>query len=265
VGTKKRNGPNAQKKAAQKRAKVANIFGRGIVAAAVIAAIAFVYSAVLPVVGEKITPYITINGHEIRGGENLDLSAIEEILELDENANIFNISTRELAKQIARIEGVEKARVNRRPIAQSLEIRITQRTPKYIVNIDNQLFWADRFGYLWTSDRIESKGNIPLVVGLEVVQDEFGRRIVPEDLKRLERTHLSIMGTTRNANYIRSMHFRSFGVVEFTASNISVPVRMNGTLRFGLDDFVVFEDILRRHRRAPMRYLDAFENVVYAK
>ncbi|MCL2844861.1 MAG: FtsQ-type POTRA domain-containing protein [Chitinivibrionia bacterium] len=265
MAKKRRKGPNAQRKAAQQRAKVSNFFGRGIIAAAVIAGIAFVYSAVLPVVGEKITPYISIHGHEIRGGENLDLSAIEDILELDENAHLFNVSTREISKQIAKIEGVEKVRVNRRPFEQSLEIRITQRTPRYLFVINNELLWADRYGYLWASENIETRGNIPLIVGLRVFQSEFGRRIVPEDLKRLERTYLSVRGTGRNANNIRSMHFRDFGIVEFTASNISVPVRLNGTLRFGLDDFVVFEDILRRNRRAPVRYLDAFENVVYAR
>lgn len=260
-----RKGPNAQKKAEQNRAKVNSILGRAIIAIAVIAGIAFTYSAVFPVIGEKIAPYITINDHEIRGGENLNLGALEEILELDENATLFNVSTREIAKQIAKIEGVEKAQVRRRPTVQTLRVEITQRTPKYLLNINNELLWADRFGYLWAMENIDTRGNIPLVVGLKIFQDELGRRIVPEDLKRLERTYLSIKGTGRNADNIRSMHFRDFGVVEFTASNISVPVRLNGTLRFGLDDFVVFEDILRRNRRAPVRYLDAFENVVYAR
>lgn len=262
---KKRKGPNAKKKAEQKRAKMADIFGRGIVALAVIAAIAFIYSAVFPLIGKKITPYITITGHEIRGGENLDLTAVEKILGIDENTTLFNISSGKTARQIAKIEGVEKARVLKKPFSQSIEVRITPRTPKYMFNIGNELVWADRFGYLWTSESAEAKSNIPLIVGLRVIDCEFGRRIVPQDLERLERTYAAVRGSGRNTGNIRSMHFRDFGVVEFTASNISVPVRLNGTLRFGLDDFVVFEDILRRHRRAPARYLDAFENVVYAR
>jgi transketolase len=117
---------------------------------------------------------------------------------------------------------------------------------------------------LWSNEKIGGKDNVCFVIGLETIEDEFGKKIAPADLERLEKTYSSI-NRDSNSNNIKSVFFKDYGIVEFTASNISVPIRLNGTLKYTAVDFVKFEDILRQNKKAPMYYLDAYENVVYAK
>ena len=260
----KRTGPNTKRKIEENRKKVSKFFSSMIIVAAVVAGIAFVYSETFPVVCEKVTPYIAIDGYDIKGGDNLDSVLIEKCVNLYEKSNYFNTSTNIIEENIKKIEGVENAKVNKRLLSQALEIKITQRTAKYLLNIDNELYLADKYGYLWINDNVTGLENLCFVVGLETTEDEYGKKITPFDLERLEKTYSSINGGV-NPNNVKSIHFKNYGVIEFTASNISVPIRLNGTLKYTAVDFVKFEDILRQNKKAPMYYLDAYENVVYAK
>jgi hypothetical protein len=150
-------------------------------------------------------------------------------------------------------------------LSQSIEVKIVQRIAKYQINIDNMLYWADKYGFIWTNDKTDVKNDICLVVGLHIIDDVAGKRIRPDDFEKLEKTYSSIKGTGKNSDNIKTVHFKGEDVVEFTASNISVDVRLNGTLKYGTDDLVKFEEILRKNKKMPTAYLDVYENVVYAK
>ena len=263
----KRTGANANRKAAEKRAKQAKFFGKFLLVAAIVAGGYFAYTSIFPKictnVSQAVKPKIAINGFEVRGSEGLDSARIARYLTLDTNANVFNVSSREIERKIAKIPGVERVSVKKKPFSQVLDVRITKRAAKYKVNVNNQLHWADKNGWLWQGEK-NSDANTFLAFGLKVIDDDAGKRIEEGDFERLEKTFAKIRGTGRNSDNIKTIHFFENDVIEFTARNISVPVRLNGTLRYGSDDFERFESVLRSKNRTPLRYLDAYENCIYS-
>lgn len=260
-------GPNAKRKAAQRRAMQAKFFGLLFVLLAVLSGGYWLYLTFFPkvysTVSGTVKQKIAINGFDIRGTEGLDSARLAEYLTLSEAANILNTSSREIEHNIAGIQGVESVKVRKKPFSQEISVRITQRTAKYKVNINNELHWADRNGWVWQGVK-NNDAAVPLVFGLRIIEENGKRRIDADDFKRLEKTFARIRGTGKNSDNIKTIFFRENDVTEFTASNISVPVRMNGTLRYGTDDFEYFERVLRQKNRTPLRYLDAYENCIYS-
>ena len=263
----RRAGPNAVRKAKEAQAKNAKIFGKLILIAAVAAGgywiYAYAYQDIRTGISNVVMPKIAIDGYDIKGGEGLDSAVIANCLELDENANFFNTSTKNIAKNLAGIDGVEDVRVTKKPLSNVVSVKITKRAAKYQVNIENNLYWADKNGFLWKGHK-NSDVNTSLIFGLNAVSDSLGKRIEKRDFEMLEKTFEKIRGGGRNSDNIKSIHFKGDGVVEFMASNVSVPVRINGTMKYGSDDFEYFESVLRKNNKTPMRYMDAYDNCIYS-
>lgn len=262
---KKFKGPNAQKKAAEKQTKRAGFFTKLLIVTAVILSAYWGYTKISPKVlydvTNKIKSKIAINGCVVKGAEGLDSVKIAECLMFDKNANIFN-SNKEIKNKIAKIDGVESVKIVTNPFSQIVDVKITKRTAKYRVNIDNKLFWADKNGYLWQEKNTDAK--LCLVVGVKAEEDSIGKKIEKNDFERLSNTIEKIKGTGKNSDNITMVNLMEKNVTEFWAKNISVPVRLFGTLKYGSDDFEYFESVLRKKNRIPLEYFDAYENCIYS-
>ena len=263
----KRVGINANRKAAERRKQQLKVLWKLVVVVGVIAFGYWLYIDIFPRaaggIAGAIMPRIAINGIDVRGAEGLDSARLAKYLHLDTNANLFNVSRKKIEANIAKIPGVESVQVRKNPFSQAVSVRINRRVAVYQVNVGNRLHWADKNGYLWQGKK-NSDARTPLVFGVRTIEDSTGLRIECSDFARLNRTFARIRGSGRNADNIKTMQFFENDVVKFTASNISVPVRMNGTLRYGSDDFEYFERVLRSKNRTPVRYLDAYENSIYS-
>jgi len=263
--TKKFKGPNAQKKAAQTHAKQASFFTKLLIVAAVALSAYWGYTQISPKVFSDTTntikSKIAINGCIVKGTEGLDSVKIAECLNLDETANIFN-SGKEIKNKISKIDGVESVKVNTNPFSQIIDVKITKRTAKYRVNINHKLYLADKNGYLW-QEKIRD-ANLCLIVGVKAVEDSIGKKIEKNDFARLVNTIEKIRGTGKNSDNITMVNLKDNNITEFSAKNVSVPVRLFGTLKYGSDDFEYFESVLRKKNRIPLEYFDAYENCIYS-
>ena len=263
---KKRLSAKAKKIMEEQRLKRSKVVSKFLMFICIASGLTAAFFAFYPRISQKTKTIIAIDNYTVRGSENLDSTEIANSIKLDENSNFFNVSTESIARKIERIQGVEKVKVTKRPFSNTIDIRITQRTPSFIVNANNKLYWADKNGALWKNQTFDSIDDFCLVVGLDLIQDEKGNRIAKDDVERFEKTHSRIRGRGVNSNNIKSIHFKDNDIVEFAASNISVPiVRLNSTLRYGTEDLVKFENILRNNGKSPVKYLDVYENAVFAK
>lgn len=264
---KKLKGPNAKKKAAQMREKQDKLLGTLLVVAAILlggywaytTALSGVFSEVLTNVKTKLA----INNCNIEGAEGLDSVKIAEFLNFDKTPNIFNVSCKEIKNKISQIEGVAKVKVNNNPFSQTLNVKITKRTAKYRVSADNKLYSADKNGFLW-QEKQNTDENLCLVSGVKTVEENGQKRIDKNDFERLEKTIDRISGNGKNSNNITIVRILENDITEFRAKNISVPVRLFGTLKYGSDDFEYFESVLRKKNKTPFEYFDAYENCVYS-
>jgi len=264
----KRIGAKTRRIMLEKKKNRVKLFNWLFVFACVCAGLTFAYYAVYPEIVQKFREYTAINTYSISGMENLDSAKIIECIEINETSSFFNVSTRSIEKLIEKIDGIEKVKVRKTPLSNALEIKITQRAPSYLVNVENELYWADRNGVLWKNPKLGVSGDFCLVIGLKFDTDsENGvqKKIVKSDLELLEKTYSVIKGKGKNANNIKTIAFKENNIVEFASNDISVPVRLNATLKYGTDELAKFENILRKDGKAPSFYMDVYENAIFAK
>jgi len=268
VPTTKRIGAKTRRIMLERKKNRGKLLNHMFVFACVCAGLIFAYYAVYPEVVQKVKEYAAINTYRISGMENLDSAEVIACVGIDESSNFFNVSTRSIEKLIEKIEGIEKVKVIKTPLSNALEIKITQRTPNYLVNLENELYWADANGILWKNPKLAANGDFCLVVGLKSDKDSANtskKKIVKSDFELLEKTYSIIRGKGKNANNIKAISFKENNIVEFASSDISVPIRLNSTLKYGTEDLVKFENILRKDGKSPSLYMDVYENAIFAK
>ncbi|MDR0304772.1 MAG: FtsQ-type POTRA domain-containing protein [Chitinispirillales bacterium] len=262
---KKIIGPKTQKMIIEQKREKSKIINKFLFYICIVMGISAVFLQIYPKICKKTKSFVTIYNYTVKGMENMDSVEIINCIELDENSNFFNIHTDSITRKIERIKCVEKAKVSVNPFSNSLDIKIIQRVPSFIVNIENELYWADKNGFLWKNPKLHKTDGYCLIVGLESHKDEIGNKITKNDMERLQKTYSRIKGKA-NSNNIKAISFKENDIIEFAASNISVPiVRLNATLRYGMDEIIKFEDILRKNGRPPVKYFDIYENAIFAK
>jgi cell division septal protein FtsQ len=241
------------------------ILSKILLVACIASGMAALYFAGYPELYKRTKSITAINNYTVKGFEKLDSVEIANCIKIDDNSNFFNVSTDSIVSRIERIQGVEKVKVSKMLFSNSLDIKITQRVPNFLVNVNNELHLMDKNGALWKSNRFDKKDDFCLVTGLKPIQEKTGKMIHKNDLDRLEKTYCGIRGKGANSNNIKSIQFKENDIVEFAASNISVPIRLNSTLKYSTDDLVKLENILRNGGKTPIQYIDVYDNVIFVK
>jgi cell division septal protein FtsQ len=266
--TTKRIGAKTRRIMLERKKNRGKLLNYMFIFACICAGLTFAYYAVYPEIEQKVKEYAAINSYHISGMENLDSAEIIACIGIDETSSFFNVSTHSIEKLIEKIDGIEKVKVSKTPLSNTLEIKITQRAPNYLVNVGNELYWADANGILWQNPKLGTNGDFCLVVGLKFDKNSENtsqKKIVKSDLEMLEKTYSVIRGKGKNANNIKTIAFKENNIVEFASNDISVPIRLNATLKYGTDELVKFENILRKDGKSPSFYMDVYENAIFAK
>lgn len=123
--------------------------------------------------------YFNIKSIEISGNKQVKSDSIQEKINIQENKNIFDISTLRAKKDIKEIVYVKEVKVNRK-FPNKINIEILERIESYQIKIENKFIILDEDGIILNIVD-KKKSNILSIEGIEIeeniVKENLGNKI----------------------------------------------------------------------------------------
>ena len=131
-----------------------------------------------------ISPVFNIKNINVQGNSKINTAEIESLSKINMNENIFRFSSRKIEENVKENAYVDSAEIKRK-LPNTVEITVTERTPKYQLEYGNAFVYIDANGNILEIS--SQNANLPIIRGYSTAQDSIkaGNKLVDEDCNKL--------------------------------------------------------------------------------
>ena len=131
-----------------------------------------------------ISPVFNIKNINVQGNTKVNTEEIKSLSKLNLEENIFKFSSKKIEENVKENAYVDSAEIKRK-LPNTVEITVTERTPKYQLEYGNAFVYIDANGNILEIS--SQNANLPIIRGYSTAQDSIkaGNKLVDEDCNKL--------------------------------------------------------------------------------
>ncbi len=187
---------------------------------------------------------------------------LNDILKLENNKGLFNISTKEIVKILKKDPDVESAAVEK-ILPTTLKITINERVPYFGLDVGGRKYFIDKNGIVLLRDRIS--GSIPIITGLKIDRLVPGESCMVPELGKI----LNILRTGDNLGCGRFIEILRLDVENedfasiYTRERIKIKLKLDNISDRLNKLMIILNDVQRKGK--PIKTVDLRFNDAYVE
>lgn len=147
-----------------------------------------------------ISPIFNIKNINIQGNKKVKSEEISSLSKLTIEENIFRFSSSEVEKNVKENAYIDTVEIKRK-IPNTVEITVSERTPKYQLEYGNAFVYIDINGYILEIS--DQNANLPTIRGYSTEQENIkaGNKLLDEDCNKLNSVEKFLKAAQSNQIY----------------------------------------------------------------
>ncbi len=168
----------------------------------------------------QTSPYFTVENIEISGCKHYSRETIVEILELDNDSNIFSIDLDRAREKLLEFSWIYDVKI-KRELLRTIKIEIMERIPTAIIAKNSLYFLIDKDNYVLEKSDEYLKKDLPIIKDLELEEINIGDKLDVDGLNEIVHIFNDLSDEMRKLLSYFTIS-KSLNVSLFTEDNIKI-------------------------------------------